>query len=67
MSFDRLARHYRWMEAVLAGQTLQRARTAWLANVGTPRRALLAGEGNGRFLEAAVLALPTTRFLCVDA
>jgi SAM-dependent methyltransferase len=67
MSFDRLARHYRWMEAVLAGQTLQRARTAWLADVGTPRRALLAGEGNGRFLAAAVQALPTTHFLCVDA
>ncbi len=67
MSFDRLARHYRWMEALLAGRTLQRARTAWLADIGTPRRALLAGEGNGRFLAAAVQALPTTRFLCVDA
>jgi SAM-dependent methyltransferase len=67
MSFDRLARHYRWMERVLAGDTLQRARTAWLAQVGTPRRALLVGEGNGRFLAAALGALPTTRFVCVDA
>jgi SAM-dependent methyltransferase len=67
MSFDRLARHYRWMEAVLAGHRLQRARIAWLADVGTPCRALLAGEGNGRFLAAALGALPTTRFVCVDA
>lgn len=67
MSFDRLARHYGWMEAVLAGRTLQQARTAWLAEVGTPRRALLLGEGNGRFLSAALVDLPNTRFVCVDA
>ena len=67
MNFDRLASHYRWMDAVLAGHTLQRARTAWLGDIGTPRRALLAGAGNGRFLAAAVQSLPTTRFVCVDA
>lgn len=67
MSFNRLARHYRWMEAVLAGRTLQRARTAWLGDVGTPQRALLFGEGNGRFLSAALEALPKTQFVCVDA
>lgn len=67
MSFDRLARHYRWMEAALAGKTLQRARTAWLGELQASRRALLVGEGNGRFLSAALVALPETQFLCVDA
>lgn len=67
MSFDWLAPHYGWMEAFLAGHKLQRARIAWLAEVGAPQRALLVGEGIGRFLGVAVLALPTTRFVCVDA
>ncbi len=66
MSFDRLAPHYRWMERVLAGGKLQGARTRWLGAVDPPRRALLVGEGNGRFLEAALRAWPSTRFLCVD-
>jgi SAM-dependent methyltransferase len=55
------------MEALLAGNTLQRARTAWLTEIAPPRRALLVGEGNGRFLNAALHALPTTEFLYVDA
>ncbi|MCC7374340.1 MAG: class I SAM-dependent methyltransferase [Verrucomicrobiales bacterium] len=67
MSFDRLARHYRWMEFVLAGGLLQRARTVWLPEVPTTRRALLLGEGNGRFLGPALAALPDATFHCVDA
>lgn len=67
MSFDRIAPFYRLMESVLAGGTLQRARTAWLGAVGQPRRALLVGEGPGRFLDAALTALPRTEFDCVDA
>ena len=30
MKFDRLAPHYDWMETWLAGERLQRTRTAWL-------------------------------------
>lgn len=67
MSFDRIAPHYRWLEAILAGNVLQRARTAWLAATPPPRQALLAGEGHGRFLAAALAAWPDTRFLCLDA
>lgn len=37
MSFDRIAPHYRWLEAILAGNVLQRARTAWLAATPPPR------------------------------
>lgn len=66
MSFDRLAPHYRWMEAVLAGGLLQHCRTRWLAEVQGVRRALLAGEGNGRMLTACAAALPTCHFTVID-
>ncbi len=67
MSFDRLAPHYRWMERVLAGRLMQRARAAWLDRVKGLRQALLVGEGPGRFLEAALVAMPEARFVVVDA
>ena len=67
MSFNRLAPHYRWMEAVLAGGVLQQCRTRWLAEVRTPRRALLAGEGPGRMLEACVQAWPECEFTALDS
>ncbi|HTH48050.1 MAG TPA: class I SAM-dependent methyltransferase, partial [Candidatus Limnocylindria bacterium] len=66
MSFDRLAPHYRWMEAVLAGGLLQRCRTRWLGEVGGARRALLVGEGHGRMLEACAAALPGCEFTVLD-
>jgi len=52
MSFEALAPHYRWMEWLLAGGKLQRCRTAYLSEVKPACRALLLGEGNGRFLGA---------------
>src|SRR5258708_18551693 len=67
MSFDRLAPHYRWMEWLLAGRKLQRCRTAYLRRIDCPREVLLLGEGNGRFLEALLLAHPRARVTCVDA
>ncbi len=67
MSFDLLAPHYRWMEVVLAGDKLQRCRVHWLDAVRHCRRALLVGEGNGRFLTACVKRLPDTSFTIVDA
>ena len=66
MSFDRLAPHYRWMEAVLAGGLLQRCRTRWLGEVRDSRRALLVGEGHGRMLEACAAALPDCTFTVLD-
>jgi len=66
MSFDRLAPHYRWMEAVCAGELLQRCRARWLPEVQNARRVLLAGEGNGRMLSACARALPESEFTVVD-
>ncbi len=66
MSFDLLAPHYRWMEAVLAGDLLQRCRTRWLGEVRESRHALLVGEGNGRMLKACLAQLPGCRFTVLD-
>jgi len=67
MSFDRFAHHYCWMESLLAGGLLQRCRVAWLPSVPEPRRVLLAGEGPGRFLEAAGQAWEGATFVVIDA
>jgi SAM-dependent methyltransferase len=67
MSFDRLAPHYRWMEAVLAGRVMQRCRLAWLGEVRNCRNVLVAGVGPGRFVEQALRVMPEARFTCVDA
>lgn len=67
MSFDRLARHYRWMEFALAGGKLQRCRTAFLDEVGDRERVLVVGEGNGRFVAECRRRLARARILCVDA
>jgi ubiquinone/menaquinone biosynthesis C-methylase UbiE len=66
MSFDPLARHYRWMERSLAGEKLQECRTRFLAEVEAPERILIFGEGAGRFLAECVRRFPTARILVVD-
>ena len=66
MSFDALAPHYRWMEAVLAGNKLQQCRTAFLDEAQAARHALILGEGNGRFLAALLRAHSSVRVTCLD-
>jgi ubiquinone/menaquinone biosynthesis C-methylase UbiE len=67
MKFDRLAPHYDWMEALLAGGRLQRVRTAWLDELRGRQRILSAGEGHGRFAAACVARLPEAELTCVEA
>ena len=67
MSFDRLAPHDRWMEAILAGRKLQRCRTAFLDKVRTAEHALILGEGNGCFLQEFLKTNPHARLTCLDA
>jgi ubiquinone/menaquinone biosynthesis C-methylase UbiE len=67
MSFDALAPHYRWMEFVLAGEKLQRCRTAFLSEVSHRHNVLIIGEGNGRFLLECRRALPQAQITCADA
>ena len=50
MNCDPIARWYRWLEYIGFGGALQQRRTAFLKDVATARRALVLGEGDGRFL-----------------
>lgn len=67
MSFDRVARHYRWLEAVAFGSVLQKARIRWIEKIAEPKRVLILGEGNGRFLCELLRAYPNAAVDCVDA
>jgi len=67
MSFDALAPHYRWMELVLAGEKLQRCRTAFLNRLSPPESILIWGEGNGRFLVECRRKWRQARIVCADA
>jgi ubiquinone/menaquinone biosynthesis C-methylase UbiE len=67
MSFDALAPHYRWMEFLLAGEKLQRCRTAFLDQIKSPRNVLLLGEGPGRFLVECGRRWPNAEITCVDS
>ena len=50
MNCDPIARWYRWLEYVGFGSELERRRRALLPEVAGARRALVLGEGDGRFL-----------------
>lgn len=67
MNFDRLAAHYRWMEWLLAGEKLQKCRTAFLDRVTDARSVLMVGEGNGRFLKACRERMPEAKITVVDS
>lgn len=67
MSFDTLAPHYPWMEPVLAGEKLQRCRTAFLEEIPVPKNIILLGEGHGRCLAECVRLFPRAKILCVDS
>jgi SAM-dependent methyltransferase len=65
--FDGLARPYRWMELATFGPYLTRCRTAFLRDCLTCRRALILGDGDGRFTAELLRANPTIEIDVVDA
>jgi ubiquinone/menaquinone biosynthesis C-methylase UbiE len=67
VSFDAIAPWYRALETITFGGDLQRARVACLGEIGTPRRAVIVGEGNGRFLCELLRRHPDIAVDCVDA
>jgi ubiquinone/menaquinone biosynthesis C-methylase UbiE len=67
VSFDLIARHYRSLETITFANNLQVARLAFLDRIGLPKRALIAGEGNGRFLCELLRTHPRSDVDCVDA
>ena len=50
MNCDPIARWYRWFEYIGFGGALERRRQAFLGDLTDARRALVLGEGDGRFL-----------------
>jgi ubiquinone/menaquinone biosynthesis C-methylase UbiE len=67
VSFDRIAPFYRTLETIVFGHALQRARTRWLRAITKPRKALILGEGNGRFICELFKVHPHLEIDCVDA
>jgi len=67
VSFDGIARCYRSLEKIAFGQGLQRCRVAFLDVIDPPRRALILGEGNGKFLCELLRVCPEVEVDCIDA
>ena len=65
--FDRLARAYRWMEYFSFGPYLQQCRCLRLVETTSCQRALVYGDGDGRFLSELVRRAPEIRATAVDA
>lgn len=65
--FNRLARLYRWMEYFSFGPWLMRCRCAFLQPMLTARRALIMGDGDGRFTARLLGANSSVRVDVIDA
>ncbi len=69
--FGRVAWAYRWMEYLCFGPYLERCRNQRLSEIsnGMPqaRRALIYGDGDGRFLARLARAAPDMEITAVDA
>jgi SAM-dependent methyltransferase len=64
---DRLAAAYRWMEAITFGPYLSRCRNQFLAEMSDCRRALILGDGDGRFTARLLRTNPYVEIDAVDA
>jgi SAM-dependent methyltransferase len=66
-NFNRLAKLYRWMELFTFGPLLARCRMAYLPGLASARRALILGDGDGRFTAELLRINPQTQIDAVDA
>ena len=64
--FDRIARLYRWAEYAALGPLLLRVRRHFLPQLTHVRRALVLGDGDGRFLASLFRQNPALRATAVD-
>jgi hypothetical protein len=65
-NFDPVARLYRIAEYLTLGPLLERTRTHFLPNLPPCHRALLLGDGDGRFLARLLTHQPNLRALAID-
>jgi SAM-dependent methyltransferase len=66
LNFDLLARPYRWLEYATFGHALERCRFHFLPALTGARRALVLGDGDGRFLARLLKANPLLEADMVD-
>ena len=66
-NFNRMARIYRWLEWLSFGPFLQRCRCAFLSDLGSPCKALVLGDGDGRFTARLLAQNPALQIDAVDA
>ncbi len=64
--FDRIARPYRWLEYFSFGPMLERCRFYRLPQLANARRALVLGDGDGRFLACLLRKNPQIQVDAVD-
>jgi SAM-dependent methyltransferase len=65
-NFDRIARPYRWLEYVAFGPALTRCRNHFLPGLADRRRALVLGDGDGRFTARLLASNPQLEADAVD-
>lgn len=67
VNFDLVARPYRWVEYTTFGPWLERCRCAQLAHLTGSHRALILGDGDGRFLAQLLSTCPNLTADVVDS
>ena len=65
-NFDPVARIYRWAEYLALGPLLRRTREALLPDLAGTRRALVLGDGDGRFTALLLCRMPGLHVTAVD-
>jgi SAM-dependent methyltransferase len=65
-NFDRVAGIYRWVEYLTLGPVLQQTRTRFLPQLLHARKALVLGDGDGRFLARLLRQNPDLHAIAVD-
>ncbi len=66
-NFDPIARPYRWLEYLTFGPFLERCRFHFLSRLSTHRRALILGDGDGRFTARLLATNPQITIDAVDS
>ena len=66
-NFNHLARPYRWLEYLTFGPYLEHCRNHFLNQLGHHRRALILGDGDGRFTAKLLAANPEITGDAVDS
>ena len=66
-NFDHIARPYRWLEYLTFGPYLERCRFHFLDQLKRHRRALILGDGDGRFTARLLATNPQISVDAVDS